>query len=651
MTRSRSRPAAAIACAAAAFAVLAVAAPPVQHRERGSLVFENIPTPDPALASSLERYTQSREASFLDWFADGSLLIATRFADTEQLHRVASPLGMREQITFDKDPIASARAAPIGGGFVYLEDHEGDENAQLYYQVNRGRARQLTGGSFIHGSPVFAHDGRRVAFYGNDRDSLSYDVYIADVTSGATPQLLVGGRDGAWYPLDWSPDDGKLLVWKYLGVDESYLYLADAATGALTPLEDPAHPRKAGVRTAKFAPDGRGVYVVTDEDAEFAQLKLKNPITRSNRIVTPDTLWGVEDFDVSGDGRYVAYVMDEDGRSRLTVLDTQSKLELAPAGLPEGRIGNLRFDSAGRRLAMSAESPVTPRDVYVYDIEHGRLERWTRSEAGPVDISAFVLPQLVHYPTWDRAGGHQRMLSAYLYLPRRAGPFPVVVLIHGGPEAQYRPGWDPFLQFMVNELGYAVVAPNVRGSSGYGKTFLALDNGTLREDAVRDIGSLLVWIGAQPQLDRDRVVVMGGSYGGYMALASLITYGDRLRGGVDFMGISNFVTFLRNTSGYRRDLRRAEYGDERDNTMRVFLDRISPLTNAARIRKPLLVAAGAKDPRVPASESEQLVWRVRAAGGEVWYLLAKDEGHGFRKKPNRDAYFESVATFLQRLAH
>ncbi|TLZ50652.1 MAG: S9 family peptidase [Gammaproteobacteria bacterium] len=384
-------------------------------------------------------------------------------------------------------------------------------------------------------------------------------------------------------------------------------------------------------------------------DGEFGQLKLKDLVTHSSRNVTPDTLWDVEDFDVSDDGRYIAYVVNDDGRSRLTVLDTLGRLELAPAGLPEGRIGNLRFDRTGRRLAMSAESPVAPRDAYVYDIEHGRLERWTRSEAGPIDVGTFVTPQLVHYPTWDRVGRHARMLSAYVYRPRTAGPHPVVILIHGGPESQYRPGWDPLLQFMVNELGYAVVAPNVRGSSGYGKSFLALDNGPLREDAVRDVGSLLVWIGLQPQLDRDRVVAMGASYGGYLALATLITYGERLRGGIDFMGISNFVSFLRNTSGYRRDLRRTEYGDERDNGTRVFLDRISPLTNAGRIRKPLLVAAGANDPRVPVSESEQLVWRVRAAGGEVWYLLAKDEGHGFRKKANRDAYLETVATFLQRL--
>ena len=651
-----SLPAALAVCAAAGVAALCTSAslaqqPAPAHRELGNLVFESVPLPDAALMARLERYQQSRQATFLDWLADGGLLVATRFGDSEQLHRVAAPLGMREQLTFYQDPIEWARAPRGGSGFVFLKDQGGDENAQVYYHSGGGDVRQLTHGAFIHGSPVWAHDGRRVAFYGNDRDSLSYDVYVADVTSGAAPQLLVGGHQDTWYPLDWSADDGQLLVWKYVSISESYLYLADVATGTLTALED--SPRKVGIRMAKFAPDGRSVYVLTDEDGEFVQLKLKDPVTHQSRSVTPAAGWDVEDFDVSGDGRYVAYVVDDDGRSRLTVLDTQAKLELAPVGLPEGRIGNLRFDRSGRRLALSAESALAPRDVYVYDLEHGKLERWTRSEPGPLDPSTLTTPELIHYPTWDRTGvgRHARMLSAYLYRPRTAAPCPVVIDIHGGPESQYRPGWDPFVQFLVNELGYAVVAPNVRGSSGYGKSFLALDNGVLREDAVRDIGSLLVWIGVQPQFDRERVAVMGGSYGGYLALASLIAYGERLRGGIDLVGISNFVTFLRNTAAYRRDLRRAEYGDERDTSMRVFLNRISPLTNASRIKKPLLVVAGLNDPRVPVSESEQLVWSVRAAGGEVWYLLAKDEGHGFRKKPNRDAYLQSAASFLQRLTH
>src|SRR5436190_921589 len=423
-----SLPAALAVCAAAGVAALCASAslaqqPAPAHRELGNLVFESVPLPDAALMARLERYQQSRQATFLDWLADGGLLVATRFGDSEQLHRVAAP------------------------------------------------------------------------------------------------QLLVGGHQDTWYPLDWSADDGQLLVWKYVSISESYLYLADVATGTLTALED--SPRKVGIRMAKFAPDGRSVYVLTDEDGEFVQLKLKDPVTHQSRSVTPAAGWDVEDFDVSGDGRYLAYVVDDDGRSRLTVLDTQAKLELAPVGLPEGRIGNLRFDRSGRRLALSAESALAPRDVYVYDLEHGKLERWTRSEPGPLDPSTLTTPELIHYPTWDRTGvgRHARMLSAYLYRPRTAAPCPVVIDIHGGPESQYRPGWDPFVQFLVNELGYAVVAPNVRGSSGYGKSFLALDNGVLREDAVRDIGSLPVWIGVQPQLDRERVAVMGGSYGGYLALA------------------------------------------------------------------------------------------------------------------------------------
>jgi dipeptidyl aminopeptidase/acylaminoacyl peptidase len=359
--------------------------------------------------------------------------------------------------------------------------------------------------------------------------------------------------------------------------------------------------------------------------------------------------WDVDAFDVSADGRYVAFVINDDGRSRLTVVDNTMKLDMAPPGVPDGRIEEIRFDPTGKRLAFSAETAQSPRDVYVYDLTKNALERWTRSEPGPVDTNTFVIPELVHYPTWDRVGGRQRTLTAFLYTPRTPGPHPVLIHIHGGPESQYRPGYEAFFQFLVNELGYAVIAPNVRGSSGYGKTFLKLDNGLLREDAVKDIGSLLVWIGVHPMLDRERVVVMGGSYGGYMALASLVSYNDRLRGGVDVVGISNFNTFLKNTSPYRQDLRREEYGDERDPRMRAFFSRISPFNNSTAIRKPLLVVQGMNDPRVPASESEQMVARVRANGGEAWYLAAKDEGHGFRKKSNRDFYLETVAMFLEKL--
>ncbi len=629
--------------------------PALPHVERDSLILEGIPQRDPALVARLQLYRQSRSATFLDWLPDGGMLIATRFGDSDQVHRVATPLGMREQLTYYADPIGGARAAQTGTAnrFVFLKDTDGDENFQMYLYSGGGSAgpvsvRQLTQGKFIHGSPVWSNDGKRVAFYGNDRDGASYDIYLADVETPAAPRLIVGGQQDTWYPLDWSLDDRKLLLWKYVSVSESYLYVADVYTGTLTAVDSSGH--KVGIQTAKFAPDGRGIYLVSDEDGEFGQLRYLDPVTHEARRITQNIQWDIERFDVSADGRYLAYVANEDGRSRLTVLDTVQKLELSPAGLPEGRIVNIRFDHAGKRLAITAESSQSPRDVYVYDVTHSALERWTRSEIGPVDPGTFVAAELVRYPTWDRVGGKQRMLSAYVYRPHKPGPYPVVIDIHGGPESQYRGEWDPFTQYLVNELGYAVIAPNVRGSSGYGKTFLTLDNGVLREDAVKDIGSLLVWIGLQPVFDRNCVVAMGASYGGYMTLASLAAYSDRLRGGVDVVGISNFVTFLGNTAAYRQDLRRVEYGDEREPKMRAFLNRISPLNNATSIRKPLLVVQGLNDPRVPASESQQMVWRIRSNGGEVWYLAAKDEGHGFRKKANRDAYLETVAQFLQRLA-
>ena len=620
------------------------------RQERGNLVLDGIPAADAALAARLERYLHARDATFLDWLSDGGMLIATRFGDVEEIHRLAAPLGMREQLTFYPEPVSVARAAQTPGaeGFAFLKDQGGDENAQVYYyRLADHSVRLITDGKSLHGSVIWSHDGQRIAFYGNDRDGVRFDVYVADIGGGA-PRLIIGGGTDTWYPLDWSIDDRKLLVQKYYSISESYLYVADTATGALTPLDK--SNRKVGIRSARFAPDGRGVYVVSDEDGEFAQLHYVDPVTHESRKLTAHIPWDIDSFDASSDGRYLAYVANADGVSRLTVIDNTQKLEIIPPGIPDGHISNVRFDRSGRRLAFSAETAQTPRDVYVYDLKSNAVERWSRSETGPVDASTFVNAERIRYPTWDRIDGQPRLISAYVYQPRTSGPHPVIINIHGGPESQYRPDFDAFTQFLVNELGYVVIAPNVRGSAGYGKSFLALDNGVLREDAVKDIGSLLVWIGLQRDLDRDRVVVMGGSYGGYMALASLAAYNDRLRGGIDVVGISNFVSFLSGTSAYRRDLRRAEYGDERDTRMRGFLSRISPLTNAASIRRPLLVVQGLNDPRVPRAESEQLVARIRAGGGEVWYLAAKDEGHGFRKKTNRDFYLQTAAMFLQGLA-
>jgi len=616
--------------------------------ERGNLVLDNIPAVDTPLTSRLDDYMNSRGASFVDWLPDGGLLIATRFGDVEQLHRVSAPLGAREQLTFYREPVTVARSpqSAVASGFAFLKDVGGNENAQLYWYDTATRAvRMLTDGKGLHGGVAWSHDGKRVAFHGTGRDGVSYDLFIAEPANNVPPRLVYNGFQKNWSVLDWSPDDTKLLVRNFVSANESHLYVLDIASAALTPVSEGADP--ASVAQALFTAEGRGVYVITNRDSEFQQLRRVDLGSGAVEILTSHIPWDIEALARSDDGRYLAWVANVDGLSRLTVVNLSTHSEILPP-LSDGQIGRIAFDRTGKRLALSHESPQSPRDVFVLELERNALVRYTKSESGPVDPLQFVPAELVRFPTFDRANGKNRQIPAFMFSPRTPGPHPVYIDIHGGPESQYTPGFNTFTQFLVRELGFTVIAPNVRGSTGYGKTFMNLDNGEDREDSVKDIGALLVWIGLQKDLDAKKVFVAGGSYGGYMSLASMVNFSDRLRGGIDVVGISNFVTFLESTSAYRRDLRRPEYGDERLPRMRGYLQRISPLTNAQRIAKPLLVVQGLNDPRVPANESQQMVAKIRARGGEVWYLAAKDEGHGFRKKSNRDFYQRTIVTFLEK---
>ena len=624
---------------------------------RGNLVLENIPPHSARAVETLEGWLAGRGASFQDFMPDGSMLITTRFGDADQIHHVTGPGAARTQLTFDTDPSGGANAnpSPASRVFLFARDRGGNENAQLYLQnLDTRQTKLLTDGRSRHGGALWSRDGRRIAFQSNARNGVNQDVYIADIEGSGGPRLVVASQGQTWTPLDWSADGQRLLLLDYSSVTNASLYVAEIATGTVTlvPLSgDPKKPSpQSGIGGARFSADGQGVWFTADLGGEFRQIRYVDLASGSLRTLTADLSWDVDDFEVSSDGRWLAYVANVDGFSDLFLADLGGGRTVRPSGLPAGLISNLRFDRHGKRLGMSIESSQSPRDAWTYDLEKSEATRWTRSETGLIDPSKLVAAQVFRYPTWDRVGRAQRQIPALIHKPAKAGRHPVVIDIHGGPEGQSRPGYSPFAQYLVNELGYAVIQPNVRGSTGYGRSFTMLDNGRLREDSVRDIGALLVWIAAQPDLDSDRVVVMGGSYGGYMVLASLIAYGDRLKGGINVVGISNFVTFLTNTSGYRRDLRRVEYGDERDPSMRAFLRRISPLERASMIRRPLLVVQGLNDPRVPASESEQLVAKIREQGGEVWYLAAKDEGHGFRKKANRDFYLRTAVTFLERLA-
>ncbi len=616
--------------------------PKVQRAERGNLVTENIPEIPAALAERTNQYQQARGASLQGWLGD-TPLITTRFGDTAQVHRVAFPGGDRQQLTFFQEPVAVAVAAPDGASFLFRKDVGGNEQFQFYsFDVASGAYRLVTDGKSRNQGALWSDRGDRFAFSTTQRNGKDTDVHVMARGADASTPLLE--RDGTWGALDWSADGGRLLVMKFISATESELYVVDVAGRAVTRFHPAAQPVAFG--DARFSADGKGVYYTSDEGSEFQRLRYEALAGDSPRVVSGDIPWDVEEFELSEDGRYLAFIVNAGGLSELHVRDLKRDKAVATPKLPVGLASNLRFHRSAHRLGFVLNGPRSPSDVFSFEIGGDALTRWTRSETGGLDATTFTEPALVEFASFDG-----RKIPAFYYraAPKRAGGrVPVLINIHGGPESQSRPAFNPLTEFYVRELGVAVLVPNVRGSSGYGKSYLQLDNGFKREDSVKDIGALLDWVARQPELDKTRVAVTGGSYGGYMVLASLTHFNDRLRAGVEIVGISDFVTFLTNTSDYRRDLRRVEYGDERDPEMKTHLEKISPLASVKKITRPMLIAQGANDPRVPRSEAEQIVASIRRQGGDVWYLLAMDEGHGFAKKGNRDYYQNASIVFLQK---
>jgi dipeptidyl aminopeptidase/acylaminoacyl peptidase len=625
-------------------ALLAALAPaPVAREQVGNRTSENVPAPTPELLERLGRYQNTRGAGFVGWADDGAILILTRFAETTQVHRVDRPMGMREQLTFQADPVAAAAAQPVTPGFVFTRDEGGSEFWQLFrYDLRTREQTRLTDPRKSRNeAPLWSRDGKQLAFSSTLRNGKDSDIWVK---TGDAPARAVLTQEGSWTASDFSADGQRLLVQRYVSINEVVPGELDLRTGALKTF--PVEGGRAGFGAFRWAPDDRSVYYVSDEGGEFRSLRFHGPGTGEARVLSGAIPWDVTGFDLARDGKHLVFATNEDGVGKLHLLALPGHREVPLPPLPVGVIGGFGFSPDGRRIAVAVSSATTPSDVYVIDVARRTLTRWTRSEVGGLDTSRFVAPSLVRFASFD---GLQ--IPAFYYRPAAvpAGRrLPVVILIHGGPEAQALPTFNPSVQYLVNELGIAVLIPNVRGSAGYGKTYLQLDNGLKRKDPVRDIGALLDWIAAQPDLDPARVGVSGGSYGGYMVLASLVDHADRIAAGVDVVGISHFVTFLEATESYRRDLRRAEYGDERDPQVRAFLESIAPLNNAAKIRAPLFVAQGANDPRVPVSESEQIVKAVRATGRDVWYLLYADEGHGFARKANQDWFTAATIAFWQK---
>jgi dipeptidyl aminopeptidase/acylaminoacyl peptidase len=628
---------------------------PAQSQSRGrlpipeNLVAEGITAIPESLAQTVSRYTQYRSAALADWHPSRrEMLIVTRFANTTQIHRVKGPGAARTQLTFFDDPVRSASYQPRDGSyFLFTKDREGDEFTQIYrYDVGSGRTTLLTdGGRSQNGGLRWSRTGDRIAYTSTRRNGTDRDVYVMNPADSGSDRLLSRSVGGTWTVTDWSPDDRRLLLLDLVSINKTVLYLADAATGEKTLLT----PGKAGDTVAyfnpRFAADGKGIFLTTDLGSEFSRLAYLDLATRAITPITTAIEHDVTDLELSPDGRTIAFLVNDEGISRLYLMDTRSRRYRQVQRIPLGGLSGLAWHPAGRLLGFTLSTVRSSGDVYSFDLATQRLTRWTESETGGLDTSSLPEPTLIRWTSFDG-----REISGFYYRPPAgfSGKRPVMIDIHGGPESQAKPEFLGRDNYFLLELGVALIAPNVRGSTGYGKTFTKLDNGTKRLDSVRDIGALLDWIARQPELDSSRVMVTGGSYGGYMTLAVATQYDDRIRCSLDVVGISNFITFLEHTESYRRDARRVEYGDERVPEIRAFFERIAPVNHADAIRKPLFVVQGANDPRVPRIESEQMVATARKNGTPVWYLLGKDEGHGFAKKANRDYLFLATIEFVRR---
>jgi dipeptidyl aminopeptidase/acylaminoacyl peptidase len=603
------------------------------------LELQDVDETSPETAKALAPYLQLRRTRLQTLGGDASWVVyITRKDQTAQAFRMKEPEGEAVALTKGKDPVTQISGVPkTVDTWMYRSDVSGNEKYQILRAEGDEKPTFVSDGVSRSGPFGWAPSGDRIAFTSNRRNGADMDVYVSDGKSSKSAELVMAAP-GAWSVSSWSPDGSRLMLRQYLSFARSAMYVLDLPTGRRTQVtsDTAAHFR------GRFS-DNSTAFITSDREGEFVDLWKVNFATGSWVNVSPAIPWNIEEVTVASDGNSAVYTINEDGLSTVMLLDLVTATTSRIHGIPPGIVHDLRLTRSKGFLGFTLDQPTMPGSVYTLNLETQELTSWTAKTLAKDMVAPARAPELVKIQSFDNIA-----VPAWVYRPEGKGPHPVVIWIHGGPEQQFVPSFNPLIQYFVQEAGIAVVAPNIRGSNGYGKTYLTLDDGMKRQDAIKDVGAILDWIDNDPHLDGQRTGIYGGSYGGYVVLASLVMYPDRFSAGVDLVGISNFVTFLENTSAYRRDQRRVEYGDERDPAMREYLSAISPANNADKIRAPLFVAHGANDPRVPLDEARQIVEAVRKNGNEAWLMVAGDEGHGFRKRRNRDAFYEAMVTFFQK---
>ncbi len=557
-----------------------------------------------------------------------------------------TPGAAPKQLTFYEDRVQSVRWSPRGDAILFAKDQGGNERSQLYLMdVNGGHVQALTDNpKVIYSFGDFSRDGAMICYSANERTQRTFDVYVMDLATRQARRIFTAPDDRNYRARSFSPDGKFVLASRENSNADNDLFLIEVATGKATQLTP--HTDEAYYADTEWAPDGSGFYLAANEGRDKAALAFYDLKTHKLKYLEdePYEIDGAVGITIDRAGARLVYGCNHDGISVLKVRDLKSgKVRELHEGLPPGVVSSVSFDGDGSRIAFGFSSANKPADVWVLDVKKMEPRQVTHASLAGIPAETFVAPQPVSYKSFD-----ETVIPAFLYLPKSAaknGTLPAIVSVHGGPEGQERVGFNPIYQYFLNR-GYAILATNIRGSSGFGKKYLHMDDYKKRVDAIKDVALATDYLKSSGYIDSKKIVVMGGSYGGFMTLAQVTMYPDLWAAGVDIVGIANWATFFKNTGAWRRALRASEYGDpEKDPE---FMASISPINYVDKIKAPLFVVAGANDPRVPKDEADQIVEKVKARGVPVEYISFPDEGHGMAKRPNRIKAYTAIADFLDK---